>query len=88
MKRIFTIPCAFALRFAALLAVGAVPAWADAGHEHAAPNQQEMLEQMRQMHGGHTHRRARIEFTGIELLGEKRTPSQAVQIDAGHTCLV
>ncbi len=31
------------------------PAWADAGHAHGPANQQEMLEQMRKMHGGHAH---------------------------------
>ena len=52
MKRNLAIPCAFALSFAAL---SGAPAWADAGHTHDAPNQQEMLEQMRQMHSGHAH---------------------------------
>ncbi len=36
--------------------IGNAPrAWADAGHAHGPANQREMLEQMRNMHGGHEH---------------------------------
>lgn len=49
------ILCALALCCVLLASVALAPAWADEGHAHSAPNQQEMLEQMQKMHAGHTH---------------------------------
>jgi len=39
-----------------LMVAGNLPqAWAGAGHKHGPANQREVLEQMREMHGGHAH---------------------------------
>jgi cytochrome c2 len=47
--------CAFVLALG-LLAGGLGSVWADAGHTHGTPSQQEMLEQMKKMHSEHHHK--------------------------------
>jgi len=49
------IVLALALGAASVAGFALSSAWADAGHSHNAPSQQEMLEQMEHMHAGHEH---------------------------------
>ena len=72
MKGYFTVVCVLAAMLGLALADGArrTPAWADDGHAHAgAPvDEQQMLEQMKKMHGGHEHAH---DFAAMEALSHQ-----------------
>ncbi len=81
MSRLCKTLYVYVLGMALSASIPLAPAWSDAGHSDAPKDQQEMLQQMKEMHGGHAHGH---DFQAMEKMSpEEMERVMALMMDVG-----